>query len=147
LVLRGTAGNFELGVAKMGAAENKKIIQDVFSAWSAGDGGAFFNLLADDVTWTVIGSTAVSRTYKSKQEFLDGAVRPLGQKINGAIQPRLRDIVVEGDKVALQWDGHAVGKNGAEYNQTYCWIMRIENGRVSEGTAYLDTDLIARLWK
>src|SRR5215472_4335143 len=74
----------------MGAAENKKIIQDAFSAWSGGDGGAFFNLLADDVTWTVIGSTAVSRTYKSKREFLDGAARPLGQKINGSIQPRWR---------------------------------------------------------
>jgi uncharacterized protein (TIGR02246 family) len=137
----------ETGVATMGAAENKKLIQDTFTAWSEGDGGAFFNLLADDVTWTVIGSTAVSRTYKSKKEFLDGAVRPLGQKINGAIQPRLRDILVDGDKVALQWDGHAVGKNGTEYNQTYCWIMRIKDGRVSEGTAYLDTDLIARLWK
>jgi uncharacterized protein (TIGR02246 family) len=108
----------ETGVATMGAAENKKLIQDTFTAWSEGDGGAFFNLLADDVTWTVIGSTAVSRTYKSKKEFLDGAVRPLGQKINGAIQPRLRDILVDGDKVALQWDGHAVGKNGTEYNQT-----------------------------
>jgi uncharacterized protein len=131
----------------MGAAENKKLIQDAFSAWSGGDGGAFFNLLADDVTWTVIGSTAVSRTYKSKKEFLEGAVRPLGQRINGAIQPTLRDILVEGDKVALQWDGHAIGTNGTEYNQTYCWIMRIEDGKVREGTAYLDTELIARLWK
>jgi uncharacterized protein len=131
----------------MGAAENKKLIQDAFSAWSGGDGGAFFNLLADDVTWTVIGSTAVSRTYKSKKEFLDGAARPLGEKINGAIQPRLRDILVDGDKVALQWDGHAIGKNGTEYNQTYCWVMRIVDGRVREGTAYLDTELIARLWK
>jgi uncharacterized protein len=131
----------------MGAAENKKLIQDTFTAWREGDGAAFFNLLAEDVTWTVIGSTAVSRTYKSKQEFLEGAVRPLGQKISGAIKPTLRDILVEGDKVALQWDGRAVGKNGTEYNQTYCWIMRIVDGRVREGTAYLDTELIARVWK
>ena len=52
----------------MGAPENKKLIHDAFRAWSGGDGAAFFNLLADDVTWTVIGSTAVSRTYKSKKE-------------------------------------------------------------------------------
>ena len=131
----------------MGAPENKKLIQDAFSAWSGGDRGAFLNLLADDVTWTVIGSTAVSRTYKTKKEFLEGAVRPLGEKIAGAIRPTLRDILVEGDKVALQWDGHAVGKNGTEYDQTYCWMMRIVDGKVREGTAYLDTELIARLWK
>ena len=131
----------------MGAAENKKLIQDTFNEWSRGDGQAFFNLLADDVTWTVIGSTAVSRTYKSKQEFLEGAVRPLGEKLRGAIQPSLLDILAEGHKLALQWEGHAVGKNGTPYEQTYCWVMRIENGKVREGTAYLDTELIRQLWK
>jgi hypothetical protein len=131
----------------MSAADNKKSVQDAFAAWSRGNGGAFFNLLADDVRWTVIGSTAVSRTYTSRQAFLEGAARPLGEKLSGAIQPAVRDIIAEGDKVALQWDGRAVGKNGTLYNQTYCWVMRFENGRVREGTAYLDTELITQLWR
>ena len=29
----------------MGAAENKKLVQDVFAAWAKGDGTAFFNVL------------------------------------------------------------------------------------------------------
>ncbi|MGH7934139.1 MAG: nuclear transport factor 2 family protein [Candidatus Binataceae bacterium] len=131
----------------MGAAENKKLIRDTFSKWVDGDGGAFFNLLADDVKWTVIGTTAVSRTYASKKEFVDGAVKPLGEKINGAIKPALRDIIAEGDNVVLQWEGRAAGKNGAAYEQTYCWVMRIENGKVQEGTAYLNTEMITKLWK
>jgi uncharacterized protein len=129
----------------MGAAENKKIVQDMMAAWIRGQGG-FLDLLADDVHWTVIGSTAVSRTYTSKQAFVDGAVKPLGEKIAGAIQPTLRDIIADGDKVALQWDGRAAGKNGTIYHQTYCWVMRIENGKVKEGTAYLDTELITQLF-
>jgi uncharacterized protein len=130
----------------MSAAENKKIVQDMFAAWSRGQGG-FLDLLADDVRWTVIGSTAVSRTYSSKNEFIAGAVKPLGEKISGAIQPTLRDVIAEGDRVVLQWDGRAAGKNGTLYNQTYCWVMRLENGKVREGTAYLDTELISQLWK
>jgi uncharacterized protein len=129
----------------MSAAENKKIIQDMMAAWIRGQGG-FLDLLADDVHWTVIGSTKVSRTYTSKQAFIDGAVKPLGEKISGAIQPTLRDIIADGDKVALQWDGRAVGKNGTLYSQTYCWVMRLENGKVREGTAYLDTELITQLF-
>jgi ketosteroid isomerase-like protein len=129
----------------MGAAENKKIVQDMMAAWIRGQGG-FLDLLADDVHWTVIGSTAVSRTYTSKQAFVDGAVKPLGEKIAGAIQPTLRDIIADGDKVALQWDGRAAGKNGTIYHQTYCWVMRIEDGKVKEGTAYLDTELITQLF-
>jgi ketosteroid isomerase-like protein len=129
----------------MGAAENKKIVQDMMAAWIRGQGG-FLDLLADDVHWTVIGSTAVSRTFTSKQAFIDGAVKPLGEKIAGAIQPTLRDIIADGDKVALQWDGRAAGKNGTIYHQTYCWVMRIEDGKVKEGTAYLDTELITQLF-
>ena len=130
----------------MGAAENKKMVQDMMAAWARGQGG-FLDLLADDVHWTVIGSTAVSRTYTSKQAFIDGAVKPLGEKISDGIKPTLRDVIAEGDKVVLQWDGRAVGKNGTLYNQTYCWVMRLEGGKVREGTAYLDTELITQLWK
>ena len=32
----------------MSTAENKKVIQDAFVAWSRGEGSAFFNILADD---------------------------------------------------------------------------------------------------
>ena len=53
----------------MSTAENKKLIQDAFTAWARGDGMAFFNLLAADVRWTVIGSTPVSRTYPSREAF------------------------------------------------------------------------------
>jgi ketosteroid isomerase-like protein len=107
----------------------------------------FYGDVGDDVRWTVIGSTPVSRTYTSKQAFLDGAVKPLGSKLSGGIQPTVRDILADGEKIALQWDGRASGKNGTIYHQTYCWVMRFENGKVREGTAYLDTELITQLWK
>ena len=130
----------------MGTAENKKIVQDAFTAWARGENNAVFDLLAEDVRWTVIGSTPVSRTYFSKREFCDGAVKPLGAKISGAIQATVRVVSADGDKVIVQWDGRATGKNGTLYNQTYCWVMRVENGKVREGTASLDTELITQLW-
>jgi uncharacterized protein len=130
----------------MSAAENRKLIQDAFTAWARGDGNAFFNLLADDVRWTVIGSTPVSRTYTSKAAFVEGAAKPLTAKLDGPIVPTVRDIMADGDRIALQWDGRSSGKNGTVYHQTYCWVMRLENGKVKEGTAYLDTELINQLW-
>jgi uncharacterized protein len=131
----------------MSAGENRKLVEDAFAKWSRGDGSAFFALLADDVHWTVIGSTPVSRTYTSKRAFQEGAVQPLGTKLAGAIMPTVRDILTDGEKVALQWEGRATAKNGTIYNQTYCWVMRFENGKVCEGTAYLDTELITQIWK
>ncbi len=131
----------------MSAMENRKLVEDAFAKWSRGDGSAFFALLADDVHWTVIGSTPVSRTYTSKRAFQEGAVQPLGTKLASAIQPTVRDILADGEKIALQWEGRATAKNGTIYNQTYCWVMRFENGKVREGTAYLDTELITQIWK
>ncbi|MGD0289621.1 MAG: nuclear transport factor 2 family protein [Candidatus Binataceae bacterium] len=131
----------------MSTAENKKLIQDAFTAWARGDGNAFFNLLAEDVHWTVIGSTPVSRTYPSRAAFVEGAVKPLTAKLAGPIVPTVRDIIAEGDKVVLQWEGRSSGKNGAIYHQTYCWVMRMADGKVREGTAYLDTELITQIWK
>jgi uncharacterized protein len=131
----------------MSTTENKKLIQDAFAAWGRGDGNAFFNLLAEDVRWTVIGNTPVSRTYTSRDAFVEGAVKPLTAKLAGPIVPTVRDIIGEGDKVALQWEGRSSGKNGTVYYQTYCWVMRIVDGKVREGTAYLDTELISQLWK
>jgi uncharacterized protein len=130
----------------MSTTDNRKLITDTFTAWARGDGMAFFNILADDVHWTVIGSTPVSRTYSSKSAFVEGAVKPLTDKLAGPIVPTIRDILVDGDKVALQWEGRSSGKNGTLYYQTYCWVMRLENGKVAEGTAYLDTALIDQLW-
>ena len=131
----------------MSAADNRRLIEDAFTKWARGDGAAFFNLLDDNVRWTVIGSTPVSRTYTSKRAFQEGAVQPLGTKLSGAIQPTVRDIIAEGDKLALQWEGRATGKNGTIYHQTYCWVMRFNGGKIVEGTAYLDTELISQLWK
>jgi uncharacterized protein len=131
----------------MGAAENKQLIQDVFAAWAKGDGAAFFNVLADDVRWTVIGTSPVSRTYTSRQAFLDGATKPLSAKLAGPIQPTVRNIIAEGDNVVLQWEGKATSKSGKPYNNNYCWVMTIGNGKVIEGTAYIDTELVSELWK
>ena len=62
------------------------------------------------------------------------------------ITPSVLDIIADSDKVAVQWDGRASAKNGKPYNQRYCWVMRLEDGRIRERIAYLDTELISQLW-
>jgi ketosteroid isomerase-like protein len=88
----------------------------------------------------------VSRSYQSKREFLEGAVQPLSAQLASPIRPTVLDAIADGDKVAVQWDGRASAKNGKAYNQRYCWMMRLEDGRVREGVAYLDIELFSQLW-
>jgi uncharacterized protein len=128
------------------ATENKKLIQQAFADWAGGNMSAVFNLLSEDARWTVIGSTRVSRVYQSKRAFLEGAVQPLTAQLATPIKPTVLDVIADGDKVVVQWDGRASAKNGKSYNQRYCWVMQLEGGMVREGIAYLDTELISQLW-
>jgi uncharacterized protein len=129
----------------MNATENKKIIREAFDAWSAGDGRPFFKLVADDVRWTVIGSTPISRTYTSKGDFRN-ALRAMSDHFASELKVVVRDVIADGDKVAVQFESHAAGKNGIAYDQTYCWVMRLAGGKVREVTAYLDTELLTKLF-
>lgn len=129
----------------MSAEENRKILKDAIAEWQAGDGMAIFRLLADDVEWTVIGSTAVSGTYRSRQAFIDGAVTAIGSRIDGMVAPEIVEILAEGDTVVLRWDGKGRMRDGTPYENRYSWTMRFSGGKVVEGTAYLDTALVDRL--
>ena len=129
----------------MSAAENRKLIEDAFGHWVRGDRAAFNNLLADDLHWTVIGNSPVSGRYNSKREFRD-VVRRLSEQFTTDLKVTVRDVFADGDKVAIQFESHAEARNGTAYDQTYCWVTRLEGGLVREVIAYLDTELVSKLF-
>ena len=128
----------------MSAERNRKIVEDAVTAWKAGDGAAIFRIFAQDVQWTVIGSTEISGLYNGRQDFIDRALKPLGARIDGLITPEVVDIIAEGDRVVLQWNGTGRMTDGSPYRNQYSWVMRFKDGEVAEGTAYLDTELVAQ---
>jgi len=129
------------------ANANGKLIANAFAAWEHGDYHPFFEIVADDVTWTVIGSTRISGTFQGKQAFLDGAVVPLHEALAGPIQATVLNVFEDGDHVILQWRGESASRSGKPYHQVYCWVMRLAGGRVVESTAYLDTELVNQMFE
>lgn len=45
-------------------SRNKAVVLAGFDAWEAGTGSPY-DLLADDVSWTIVGHAAASKTYPS----------------------------------------------------------------------------------
>ena len=131
----------------MSTADNRKVMQDAVERWRAGDGGAIFRLLDDEVQWTVTGTTPISRLYTSRRDFVDNALKPLSALLDGAIDPTVINVLADGDQVVLQWDGSAKTKGGMPYMNRYCWVMRFTDGKVVEGLAYLDTELVSALFE
>jgi ketosteroid isomerase-like protein len=131
----------------MSTEDNRKVMQDAVERWRAGDGGAIFRLLDDEVQWTVTGTTPISRLYTSRRDFVDNALKPLSALLDGAIDPTVINVLADGDQVVLQWDGSAKTKGGMPYMNRYCWVMRFTDGKVVEGLAYLDTELVSALFE
>lgn len=130
----------------MSIVENKKLIQDAFTAWANGDGMAFFNLLTDTATWTVMGSCPISGTYVGRQRLVEDALTPQREKLAGPPTPTVINIIVEGDTLVIQWTGKGTTKTGQPYNNSYCYVVQMDNGKIIRGTAYLDTDLVRSIW-
>ena len=126
----------------MGAAENKQLIRDMFAELSKGNAQAFLGNMADNVRFTIIGTTKFSGTFNGKQELVNKVLTPLTSQLEGGLTITVDNLIAEGDNVVMQGRGKSTTKAGKSYNNTYCQVFRIANGKVQEITEYLDTELV-----
>jgi uncharacterized protein (TIGR02246 family) len=129
----------------VGSSENKRLIEEVFEELAAGNGQPFMDLLADDARWTAIGSSPWSRTYTGKRAIVDELMRPLFRQFADRYTARAIRVIAEGDVVVVEARGHVTTRSGQPYDQTYCYVFELRDGRVHELTEYLDTDLVNRV--
>ena len=128
----------------MSAAENKELIRNMFAQLSKGNGQAFLDAMADNIRLTIIGSTKFSATFNGKQELANKLLTPLSSQLEGGLTITPDNFIAEGDYVAMQARGNSRTKSGGTYNNTYCQVFRIANGKVQEVTEYLDTELVTK---
>ena len=126
----------------MGAAENKQLIQTMFAELSKGNAEAFLGNMADDVRFTIIGTTKYSGTFNGKQELISKLLGPLTSQLEGGLTITPDNFIADGDYVAMQARGQSKTKTGKSYNNTYCQVFRIASGKVKEVVEYLDTELV-----
>jgi len=121
---------------------NKQLLQHVFAELAHGNGRPFIDSFADDVRWTIVGTTQWSRTYEGKQAVLDQLLRPLRERMAGPVKVTAQRILADDDCVVVEARGEGTTKTGRAYNNTYCWIFRLAGGKVREITEHLDTALV-----
>jgi len=126
----------------MGIAENKQIVLNFYEAGARGDMDGCFALLADDITWTNIGTTKFSGTYVGKRALAEDLLGPLFGQLKAGIASQIDRLTAEGDVVVAQTTGTAETKDGVPYNNTYCQVITIKDGKFAAVTEYMDTALI-----
>jgi uncharacterized protein len=126
----------------MSAAENKQLMQNIFSRLANGDSKPLVDAMADDFCWTVTGSTKWSGAYRGKHAVLAELLRPLSLQFADQYTNTAHRFIAEDDYVVVECRGRVTTREGAPYNNTYCFVCRIADGKLRELTEYLDTELV-----
>ncbi len=129
----------------MTAAENKQLLRTAFDAWATGDIRPLIAAMADDVTWTVSGHNSWSGTFTGKDSVRRDLLGPLGEQFAGTYTSTASRFVAEDDVVVVETQGRVATKAGPPYDNKYCFVFRLEGGRIREITEYMDTQLVAEV--
>lgn len=123
-------------------AANKKYILQVMAELDKGNGKPFVEAMADDVSWTIPGDTPWSRTYRGKQAVVQDLLRPVYAQFATPYVSSTHRVMADGDMVVIEFDGRVTTKAGKAYNNRYCYVCRMEGGRIKDLVEYFDTALV-----
>jgi hypothetical protein len=122
---------------------NKAAIRALFDGPAAEYGARYLALMADDVVYRIQGTTRFSGVYRGKADVVARLFEPLVALLDGGIQVIADRVFGEGDWVVAQARGLARARNGRRYDNDYCLLYRMRDGRIVEVIEYLDTELVA----
>lgn len=124
---------------------NKLLVRAAFDRWRAGTGDPF-ELLAPAADWTITGSSPLSKTYPSRQAFLDEVILPFNARIATPLVPTVRGIYADGDMVIILFDAAATARDGLPYRNSYTWYFRMKAAKVISAIAFFDTREFDEFW-
>ena len=125
----------------MSAAENKAIIARAFDGLAEADATAFLDAMADDFTWIIEGQCAWSGRYEGKAAVQNELIPPLFANFATRYRNIAERIIAEDDMVVVLARGEVKTKRGADYNNSYCFVIRMRDGKMAELREYMDTAL------
>ena len=116
---------------------NRALVQKAFDAWKEGTGTPY-DLLAEDMTWTIVGKTVVPQVYTSKAAFMDTIMRPFGARVMGPLHPTVHAIYAEGTSVAIHAEVDGTAKDGKPYHNSYAWFLEMKAEKIVRVVAFVD---------
>ena len=122
-------------------------VREIFKGLETGDGTAFFEHVADDVDWTVMGTHPLAGHYLSKQAFIEGTFAKLGQVLPQGAQLYMEHLLVKDDEAVVELHSLATAMNGMRFDNRYCWVVYFEDETIKRVRAYLDSAMVARLFE
>lgn len=105
------------------------------------------NCVAEDVQWIITGSSVLAGVYTSRIEFINTAISRLKSSLDGGIQWRVNNVIIDGSFAVLEMTSKAVSKKGEPYNNQYVWILEFDGKMFHKVRVYFDDVLVDKIIK
>jgi ketosteroid isomerase-like protein len=102
----------------------------------------FFEHVAEDVDWTVMGTHPVAGRYHDKAT-IKANIERLRPLMRDPVRFVLRDLHVDGDTTVAELQAASTTLEGAPYDMGYCWVCRFRGDTIVEVRAYLDSAMVS----
>jgi uncharacterized protein len=129
----------------MSAEANKKLVQQVYTDSANRSGTTFADNLAEDVRWIVTGQNSWSHEFKGKDAIFNNLLGQVRFRLGDRPRTVAYNFIAEGDTVVVEARGDNVTKAGLRYDNQYCMVWRIENGKIKLIKEYCDSALVERV--
>lgn len=123
---------------------NKQLVQRIFANLADRNGTLLIDSMADDCRWICIGTNSWSGTFTGKPAVLADLLGPLRARLVERSRTVAHRFVAEGDIVIVEARGDNVTTSGVRYANEYCFVFRLENGKILEIKEYCDTELVTK---
>ena len=126
-------------------AANKALMEKIFEGLKVADSRLFVASVADDVVMRVTGQYSWSRTFNGKAALMKdlyGYLRTLVAEAGKTIPLRF---IADEDYVAVEARGDMVTKTGVKYDNEYCLVFRLREGKIVELREYCDSVLTEKV--
>ena len=103
------------------------------------------SFVAENVQWIITGSSVLAGIYTSRTHFINTAISRLKSSLDGGIQWRVNNVIVDGSFVVLEMTSKAIAKNGQPYNNQYVWILEFDGKTFHKVRVYFDDVLVDKI--
>ena len=123
------------------ANPNRTLVEGIFTALAVGDRQPFADAMSDDFSWTITGHDPWARTWRGKDAVRHELLTPLFAQFADTYRNRATRIVCDADTVVVECRGSVATKAGKRYNNHYCYVIDMKEGKMLALTEYMDTAL------
>jgi hypothetical protein len=123
------------------SADNRRIIAEAFDGLARADPTAFVGSMADDIVWIIEGQSRLSRRFEGKAAVENQLVPALFANFATPYRNIPEEIIADADRVVVLARGEVKTVRGEDYDNSYCFVLRMRDGKIVELREYMDTAL------